>query len=409
MINLSEGLASRSVVVSACISCGLMLGTFSLGRAVPTANTPASEQTADPVAQHRETLREVRTRLAELQAGIADQVLYRKALMEELRQLEQDIDALARANRQLMAMAAAQKEALQEIKVRLGTQRARLAQERGALAELLREAYAAGRGDYLRLLLDDDDLRRKARTFGYYRVLADARAARVARIEALRQDLAALEHAGQAEAERLQRLASRQEETRHRLSEVQRARAMVLGDLEQALAQDRSRASALAANAEALQQLIEALKREAEIRNEIALDQSKITERRGELAWPIASTRVLRAFGAGRADGALHADGVLLSAVPGTEVQAVHHGRVAYADWLRGFGMLLVIDHGDGYMSLYGHNQTLLKEVGEWVASGDAIALSGDSGGAERNALYFAIRHQGRALDPADWCVSKSG
>jgi septal ring factor EnvC (AmiA/AmiB activator) len=77
---------------------------------------------------------------------------------------------------------------------------------------------------------------------------------------------------------------------------------------------------------------------------------------------------------------------------------------VVYAEWLRGFGLLLVLDHGGGYMTLYGHNQTLLKEVGEWVASGDVIALAGESGGAERRGLYFAIRREGRALDPVRWC-----
>ena len=97
-------------------------------------------------------------------------------------------------------------------------------------------------------------------------------------------------------------------------------------------------------------------------------------------------------------------DGVLLVAREGEEVRAVYDGRVVYADWLRGFGMLLVIDHGDGYMSLYGHNEALLKEVGEWVAAGEVIALSGNSGGRDDPVLYFAIRRHGEPLDPGTWC-----
>lgn len=379
----------------------------------PEAPAPFARRTGDPgpdpAAEHEAALQQIETRLAALSAGIADRVLYREALREELRQLERDIDDLARANRQLSAMAETQERALQDTVAELTAARAQLARQRGALAELLRAAHAVGRGEYLRLLLADEDLRGKSRLFGYYRVLATERAARVAQVDRLRAELATLERSGRAEAERLQRLASRQERTRLRLSNARGARAVVLRDLELALAEDRSRASALAADAEALSALIEELKRKAEIRDEIELDQSEIAERRGKLAWPLARAKVVQPFGSGRKRGALHADGILLATAPGAEVRAVHHGRVAYAEWLRGFGMLIVIDHGDGYMSLYGHNQTLLKEVGEWVATGDLIALSGNSGGAERNALYFAIRHQGRALDPGDWCAARSG
>ncbi|NBC48688.1 MAG: peptidoglycan DD-metalloendopeptidase family protein [Gammaproteobacteria bacterium] len=438
MINLSDALASRRRHIDYCAGLGLAaLGAVLAASAAEplsaaaqphgpegeapaqaqteaqiagvSAATPATGESPDPVARHQAALQQVRSRLQALRAGIADQVLYRKALRAELRQSEQDIDDLARANRQLTAMAASQQQALEETAERLQQTRERLAQQRAALAELLRAAHVRGHGGYLRLLLDDEALRRKTRAFGYYRVLADARAARVARIDLLRQELAALEREGRDEAARLQRLAARQEQTRLRLSDARRARAAVLADLEQALAEDRGRVAALAADAEALHALIERLKREAEIRDEIELDQTEISERRGQLTWPIAPAQLVRPFGKDRGPGALHADGVLLAATPGAEVRAVHHGRVAYADWLRGFGMLIVIDHGGGYMTLYGHNQTLLKEVGEWVASGDLIALSGNSGGAERDALYFAIRHQGQALDPSDWCRARAG
>jgi septal ring factor EnvC (AmiA/AmiB activator) len=106
-------------------------------------------------------------------------------------------------------------------------------------------------------------------------------------------------------------------------------------------------------------------------------------------------------------DGNQRWDGVVLGADEGSEVRAVHQGQVAYADWLRGFGLLLIIEHDEGYMTLYGHNQTLLKEPGEWVAAGDAVALSGSSGGRASPGLYFAIRHRGRPLNPEQWCRGK--
>jgi septal ring factor EnvC (AmiA/AmiB activator) len=99
----------------------------------------------------------------------------------------------------------------------------------------------------------------------------------------------------------------------------------------------------------------------------------------------------------------------MISAPEGHEVRAVHHGRVAFADWLRGFGLLLIVDHGDGYMTLYGHNQSLFKEVGDWVDVNEPIALVGSSGGRERAGVYFGIRHQGRAVDPTRWCRRPTG
>ena len=160
------------------------------------------------------------------------------------------------------------------------------------------------------------------------------------------------------------------------------------------------------ANAQALRTLIERLRRQVQIAAEIEINQEAIVARKGRLAWPISEGRLASRFrgSEGDQDPDLHADGVLIEADEGSEVRAVHHGRVVYADWLRGFGLLLVIDHGDGYMTLYGHNQALLKEVGEWIATGEVIALTGASGGSGNRGLYFALRYQGKPLDPERWC-----
>ncbi|MEQ8514294.1 MAG: peptidoglycan DD-metalloendopeptidase family protein, partial [Chromatocurvus sp.] len=109
-------------------------------------------------------------------------------------------------------------------------------------------------------------------------------------------------------------------------------------------------------------------------------------------------------FGRPRNQGKMVWNGINIEAGKGNAVQAIHHGRVVYADWLRGSGLLLVIDHGDDYMSLYAHNETLLREVGEWVNAGVQISTVGDSGGRETPGLYFEIRHRGKPVDPAAWC-----
>jgi septal ring factor EnvC (AmiA/AmiB activator) len=162
--------------------------------------------------------------------------------------------------------------------------------------------------------------------------------------------------------------------------------------------------ASLDADAQALRKVIEQLARQAQIVAEVGVQQVSMAQRRGTLPWPLADVVVLAPFNGPKSDGGQRWDGVVLAADEGSEVRAVHHGRVAYADWLRGFGLLAVIDHDDGYLSLYGHNQTLLKEVGEWVRAGDVIALSGRSGGQGVGQLYFAIRRRGQPEDPVAWC-----
>ncbi len=368
-----------------------------------------ADQDVDPVLQRQAELQQLQARLAELRASIADHLQYRDALQAELKQFEQDIDGLSRAGHQLQAMVEVQRESVAATRTRLQAVRGELSQVRRDLADLVRAAYAMGRGDQVRLMLGQDDLHRTERLLGYYQVVGDRRAARVEEIRRLETALQRLEQRERDEATRLARLAARQDETRLRLASASRARQLILADLDESIAAEQHRASALAADAQAMRALIERLKREAEIADEAELSQVPISELRGELGWPLSGTRVLRSFGEGREQGALHADGVLLAARPGDEVRAVHHGRVAYAGWLRGFGMLIVIDHGDGYMSIYGHNQALMNEVGEWVAAGDLIALAGSSGGDEQHGLYFAIRHDGRAIDPARWCRAARG
>ncbi|APC19910.1 hypothetical protein BME99_02070 [Pseudomonas protegens] len=125
---------------------------------------------------------------------------------------------------------------------------------------------------------------------------------------------------------------------------------------------------------------------------------------RGKLPWPVDG-RLLARFGETRGDDSRSKwDGVMISAAAGSQVHAVHGGRVVFADWLRGAGLLVILDHGNGYLSLYGHNQTLLKEAGDVVKAGESISTVGNSGGQDTPALYFAIRQQGRPSDPAQWC-----
>ncbi len=155
----------------------------------------------------------------------------------------------------------------------------------------------------------------------------------------------------------------------------------------------------------AIEKLVRELRRALERIDKFPTDsKDAFAKLRGKLSWPVAG-KLMASFGQTRAGG-VKWDGVLLAGAQGSAVRAVYHGRVVYADWLSGLGLLTIIDHGDGYLSLYGHNERLYKEVGERVTAGDTIATVGDSGGRSTPALYFEIRKAGRPVDPKPWFKS---
>jgi len=151
-----------------------------------------------------------------------------------------------------------------------------------------------------------------------------------------------------------------------------------------------------------LEKLVRELRRALERAPKFPTDsKDAFAKLRGRLTWPVAG-RLAASYGQTRAGG-VKWDGMLLTGAQGSPVRAVYHGRVVYADWLSGLGLLIIVDHGDGYLSLYGHNERLYKDVGERVTAGDTIATLGDSGGRPRPELYFEIRKGGRPVDPRPW------
>lgn len=380
------------------------------GQAAPAPDEPLEVQEAE--------LKATEARLAELRARLNDREVYRNALYAELERNERDIAALARSGHALAQRHADQQKRLAELDAQLEKHRAELEAARDTLAALLRAAYAAGPGDRLRLLLNQQDPARAGRQLGFTRAVARLRAERIADVERLAEELDRLRFQAGQEAERLAKLAAQERRTQQALTAALGVRRAVLADLDTAIADDRDRVADLDANAAALRKLVEELRQRARIADEIAIAQEAITSRRGKLPRPITHARLIKPYVGSARPGDLHADGVVFAAPPGSEVFPVHHGQVVYADWLRGFGLLLVIDHGDGYMSLYGHNQALLKEVGEWVGPDDVVALSGSASGTDivgkdsdedGGRLYFALRRNGTPLNPMPWLAAGPG
>jgi septal ring factor EnvC (AmiA/AmiB activator) len=377
---------------------------FASGLATLALFTTVPKAADDEIEARQKELSDVEQRMRGLAQDLQARRSDRGTLLAELEKLERNIADLALSGRQLEAMVAEEKRALADLDARLATERRALESEQAMLAQLLRSAYAAGRGDRIRLLLNQQDAAKVSRVMAYYGYLNRYRMTRIAEIDARARKLEQLARESEEEGERLAALAARQSETRERLTARRGERQELLTALEKTIATDEARFSGLKADAEGLRQLLDQLERRAQALPEADLKQEAISKRRGMLAWPLADGHLVYHFGQSKGSSGQRWDGVVIAGREGAEVRAVYGGRVVYADWLRGFGLLLIIEHDDGYMSLYGYNQTLLKEPGEWVAAGDVIALSGSSGGRRSPGLYFAIRHHGHPVNPEKWC-----
>ncbi|MFA5631046.1 MAG: peptidoglycan DD-metalloendopeptidase family protein, partial [Porticoccaceae bacterium] len=259
-------------------------------------------------------------------------------------------------------------------------------------------AYRQGGSEPVKLLLNQEDPQKAARIIKYYRYFADARREKIEEFAATLAELADVENHIEEKQQALLESRATLVAQRDALKKEQGERAAVLASLNAAIASDKARLDKLDAERKAVEEIIARLELAVGSLGDASEPFAKL---RGKLPWPV-SGKISQGFGAQRAQS-LKWTGWLIDASQGTPVTAVHTGRVAFADYLRGQGLMMIIDHGGGYLTLYAHNQTLLKETGDWVRAGDRIALAGNSGGLANSALYFEIRHNGRPQDPKAW------
>jgi septal ring factor EnvC (AmiA/AmiB activator) len=280
------------------------------------------------------------------------------------------------------------------------TVNASLARERAGLATQLRVAYLIGRHEPLQLLLNQRDPAAAARLYTFYGYFGRARAAQIDAIAQQVQHIDALDaELGKQEAVLLQLRNTRQSQ----LARLENGRAQRQSALASLQTEASSRAASLArlrSQQSSLERLLRELQRAA--RPGPAPDNaSNFGRLRGQLEWPVAG-QVVASYGQERASG-VKWQGMVLAADEGAPVRSIAAGRVIYADWLPGLGLLAIVDHGEGYLSLYGYNDQLRKSAGESVAAGEVLAAAGDSGGRSRPELYLEIRRAGQPVDPRPW------
>ena len=355
----------------------------------------------------RQQLEVLRSRISALQAHVEAKSGEQGELSRLLEESELRIGEAARNLRRLGVRLERQRARLDQLHTEQQAQSRALAMQRTTLARQVRAAYAMGRQERLKILLNQQNPATFSRVMVYYDYLSRARAQKM---QLIRENIRRLEETEDTIVEEQRELAQLHDRRANELAAMQQSqeeRRAIVVQLARELKDQRQQLERLQSDERDLQALLRGIE---EALADIPVEnpqQVAFAGLRGRLPWP-AQGRIVGRFGAARL-GSLVWDGVMISTPEGREVRAVHHGRVAFADWLRGFGLLLIVDHGDGYMTLYGHNQGLFKEVGDWVEVNEPIALVGTSGGRERAGVYFGIRHQGRPVDPAKWCRRPAG
>jgi septal ring factor EnvC (AmiA/AmiB activator) len=347
----------------------------------------------------REELDAVRERIGELEARIEAEVSRMDADRQALRRIELRIAEQNRVLEKVRRERDAEQATLAELNRKVAASRVELSSERDALARQVLLSYMTGREELLKLILNQESPTALGRMVTWYDFFNDYRSNRIESVRGELEELAALL--------RLTR------ETEQRLATLTTTREAELAQLEATRAQRNSmiaeRETRLSESGRTLETLREDEQRLADLVVELgdilaafpAGAEEPFENLKGRLAWP-AGGQIDGEYGALRNGGPLRWNGVLLAAEPGETVRAVYHGRVRFAEWLPGMGMLMIVDHGDGYLSLYGHNEVLLRGVGEWVTPGDELAQVGSAAGG-RSGLYFELRHDGEPIDPRQW------
>jgi len=357
----------------------------------------------DNLRKHISVLQKELEKTSESQSEAAD----------ELRESERAISNSKRKLAELAVQHRAADHTLEKLKQQAQQLERDMQSQQAMLSKLLYQQYLGGKQEYFKLLLNNHDPDQAAREMRYYEYIARGRSTW---LNTLRVNLAQLNEIVQQTQQKSSEIGALQEEENAQqkiLEKDKLARQHVISQFAQQLKQQRHEIGRLQRDENRLSQLVAKLskiltrkKNKGVFNNDKLpdnrLDGKPFEQLKGKLTLPVMG-EVVNKFGSARPDSTVLWRGLLLRAASGQPVKAVAAGRVVFADWLRGFGNLLIIDHDQGYMSLYGNNETLYKQVGDILRGGDTVAAVGNSGGNENSGVYFELRHKGEPLDPIKW------
>ncbi len=347
-------------------------------------------------------LEDVRARIRDVQSGIKAAQDEAEALQEELQQAETAAATLRAELDSIERDADTRQNRLTELRQQADERQAALARESSQLGRQVRVAYMTGRDDYLKLLLNQEDPALIGRMLAYHDYFNRARLRKIQALGQAMDDMARVQVEIQDESARLDSLRQQQLAQLGELDRYRQSRLDIVNRIRSQISDQDRDLQRLQKNERELSGLLERINRKQSVVAEFE-NLTPFGSLRGKLSWPVQG-EVVTPFGAARKGGRLRSQGVTIAAEAGLDVHAVSDGRVVFADWFRNMGLLLIVDHGAGYMTLYGHNEALLKKAGDLVAAGETIGRVGDTGGAEETGLYFEIRRDGAPQDPVLWC-----
>ena len=390
-------------------------------RSFPAAATALflAAVSAGALAGPQDELKDIRGRIEALRKQLTESESSKAEAADALKDSERAVSETSRKLYRISGQRHEVNTALSRLQSQSGVVESDIAGEQTTLGRLLYQQYIGGQSDAIKLVLNGEDPNEIARQLHYLGYISRARAELLA---SLRENLASLDKlTGETrrKSSELHSLQSEETQQMRRLEKEKAERQRVYVKVSDDIDKNRKQLSTLKRDEEQLSQLIERLAREAARKSKkpgkrlanqalpnADTGSGPFRQLKGKLRLPVIG-ELMNRFGGQRQDSGLSWKGLFISAKAGREVKAIAGGRVVYADWLRGFGNLLILDHGDGYMSLYGNNESLLKQVGDEARAGDTIAAAGNSGGNPDSGLYFELRFQGKPFDPIPWVTLK--
>jgi len=368
-----------------------------------------------------EKLNELQTHIEDVNQNITQIKIKRNNLSKQLGQIERQYGQIVSSLKSLAQKVDARRRRLKEINKEIKSRRKKLAIENHELNGQIKATYIMGKKEKLKLLLNQQDPALASRMMMYYHYLNKAR---LTKLIAVKDHIAVLAELGQEklqEKQQLRKTSHLKKTQQTKLIITKNKRKRLLSSLNEDLSLKSEQLTQLKGNERQLRNLIVSLgQTNIDNPSDVIIEDDKpqklkqsqkiatyknlglpFRKLKGKLPWPVKG-KIVKKFGSKRVDGRW--DGLLIAAKEGKNIRAVADGQVIYADWLRGYGLLVIINHGSGYMSLYAFNQSLNKKVGDKVTAGTVIASVGKSGGRSQAGLYFGIRYQGKSIDPVPWC-----
>lgn len=352
-------------------------------------------------ATDRARLEELKKSIAELKKELEQTKSSRDKLQQDLEKTEKNIGELSEKAREIREQLQEGQEKLEELKDERSELDVKKKSQQSYVSQHLKSAWRMGQQGNIRLLLNQQDPSRVARNLKYYDYVIKARAQKISAYMQTIERINQIEPEIALQTQQLQNNHNKLQAQREELRNSQSQRKVLLENLVADIRDKDSQLTSLQADRTRLQRLLSNVK---QFLNDADLSSNaeNFASLKGKLPWPTRG-KILHNFGTSRVGNRLRWEGMLIQANTGSPVIAVHHGRVVFSDYLRGHGLLIVVDHGSGYMTLYAHNEVLYKEIGEWVNSGETIATVGASGGQQNSALYFELRHKGEPTNPRSW------